>query len=262
MIQKTFLIVACALAAGALVASPQDKYQSKPSKEEAANEFSKIVILGTSVTLEAVGPKGGQLPASLTFQWHKDGQPIAGATKKTYTVAKADKSSVGIYTVKATREDTSKEQKTATYSISTLATNAGGPGQGTLTVPIGDFTSGSMSCCGVTGFDRYRVYVPFDGPNVSTPSASFPNPLNKPKLTVDTLTGNNTTLNTCVMIRQNFSPYTTIACNDDYPTPPGNKLSAATATLATGKQYRSTICYKNSTLGGATTVIWNYLYHD
>src|SRR5207253_2121173 len=103
-----------------------------------------------------------------------------------------------------------------------------------------------------------------DGPNTTPPSQDYPNLHNHTKLDVDTFSTNNPTVDTCVMIQQSFVPYSVLACNNDFTPPPlpNTKLSKCTATLAATKKYRVGICFQSSTLGGATTVTWNYLYHD
>jgi hypothetical protein len=59
---------------------------------------SKKVCEGTKETLTVAAIGGG----SMTYQWKKDGQDIAGATSTSYEIATMDAASAGVYTVVAT----------------------------------------------------------------------------------------------------------------------------------------------------------------
>lgn len=56
---------------------------------------SQTVVLGTGLTLTASASGAGPF----TYQWHKDGSPVAGATGASYTVGAATEATAGTYTV-------------------------------------------------------------------------------------------------------------------------------------------------------------------
>jgi hypothetical protein len=74
---------------------------------------------------------------------------------------------------------------------------------------------------------------------------------------------NSAQLDTCVQIKLQEPPYTEMDCNDDDTAWRCGKLSRAKAIgLQTGKTYRAAVVYDSSTLGGATTVSFRWVYTD
>lgn len=141
---------------------------------------------------------------------------------------------------------------------------------GTLPVLLTGFTGGnpgtSPDCFPASaGWNAYYVTGFFYGPYSSEPAgAPFPNALDKPHLTIDTLaTANGTTLDTGILIARDAMP-TQKVCNDNAEpvfTANPNLSSATFSNLVSTKKYRITIFYKTSTAGGLTTITMNWAYH-
>lgn len=76
---------------------------------------SQTVAPGASATFSVVAT--GSTP--LSYQWSKDGSPISGATDSSYTIASAQSSDAGNYTVVVTNTAGSATSNAATLTIST-----------------------------------------------------------------------------------------------------------------------------------------------
>jgi hypothetical protein len=217
-------------------------------------------IAGQSMTL-SVASKHASQPEStpVKYQWTFNGIDIPGATGQEFSIRLMKLENVGTYGVWATKGE--KKAKVYEESVSLLSTNLGGD-FGSLTELVTVFT-GTGGCCG-RSFNKYKVYLAFDGPFTLPSSTSFPNPNNRTNLEVDTLSDLNPTVDTCVMIQQSFAPFSVVGCNDNFAPPPlpNPLLSKCTARLDPNRKYRVGVCFQSSTLGGATTVTWNYRYYN
>ena len=175
-----------------------------------------------NLTAVAVGPDPFT-EEPLTYQWQINGSNIVGATDYNYSVTNAQSADVATYTVvvKGSTAMGFGETNSAPAHVSLIYTNVLSGNGGTVESPIGLFTT-SGTCSG-TSFDKYHVFVPFDGPNITpplVPSATWPNPSNLPKLTIDTfVSSNGATLDTAVQIAQNWGLFTTLCCNNDSAPP-------------------------------------------
>ena len=87
---------------------------------------SQSVGAGGSVSF-TVGAAG---EGPLTYQWRKDGQPIAGATSTTYQIASVATNHAGSYTVLVTNAWGSTESSAATLTVTTVSNPPSTPGSG------------------------------------------------------------------------------------------------------------------------------------
>ena len=221
---------------------------------------SMIVETGTSVTLAASSNLYPNI-SNPGFRWLKDEYELYGETNSTYAINNASLSDAAEYKVIVYATGISAEAEPFYLSVYRPVTNSNG---GVMATPVGQFTGGgpyNFSCGG--GFDRYKTYFPFDGPNTSPPSPTYANTSNTPNLYVTTCTNvNGATLDTLVRIQDNFGTGTERACSDNYCSLENTKLSGATFNaLQTNKTYRVTIYFKSSTLGSLTTVTFIWLYY-
>lgn len=237
-----------------------------------------VVELGTTATSDLMVEKGqrvvlsarsqdiaGILPdtsktAAPRYQWTKDGFTMENALESTLVLTDVSAKDAATYTIFVSGAHGRAESAPVHLSVYTLETNHSNGG--TLTVPIGAFnTSSQQVSCSAKTFDRWKAYVPFDGPYTSPQSSTFPNTSQSTNLVISTIsTANATSLDTAVKVQNNFLPTTQVACSDDVSSSCGPYLSCSTNAMATGKTYRATIYFKNATLGGQTTVTfsWNY----
>lgn len=203
-------------------------------------------------------------PAELkpVYQWYFNKTAIAGATNATYTLRGVRHEDAGAYRVEVSASP-AVMSNAAYLTVCTAVGNAG-----YLSVPVGLFVTGYNTSC--PGFDRVYTAVPFLGPGCAAPATNpFPNPFNRPYLTVDTCRvepWNVSPLDTCVVILKDRKPFQGPQCNDDAsPVCSGNsnlKLSRATRMLETATYYRASIFYKKATLGNNTVVVFNWQYHE
>src|SRR6266566_875590 len=232
---------------------------------------SLIVSNGQSVLLRVAKPSMKKVkapPAGVPrIQWAKDNDLVPGQTNATFDIPNASFSDVGSYSVWINGPDKSRQESApihlSVYSL--FYTNSNG---GSLGIPIGQFTSGNNTVCGGTGFDRYKVYFPFYGPNAANQTGLFVNNSSSANLDVTTCTNVNGAIDTAIRIQENWAPMTTKDCNDDdtncvvY-----SKLSTAKATnlstnSTTNNTYRTTIYFNNATLGTNTSVTFRWYYHN
>jgi hypothetical protein len=224
---------------------------------------SLIVESGTTVTLSA---SQVLLPniRSPYYRWLKDEIEITNTTHSSYTIQNATLSDAAEYSVIVHSKGLAAEVAPFYLSVYTPVTNSNG---GIMATPVGDFASGSgytLSCGG--SFDRYKTYFPFDGPNTSPPSSTYPNTSNSTNLNVTTCTNINGTLDTGIKVYDNTVWATQRACSENDCGLSNTTLSSATATganaLQNNKTYRVTIYYKSATVGTNTTITFKWLYYN
>ncbi len=222
---------------------------------------SVIVQTGTRVTLSATPNQLLKVP-NAQFRWLKDEVEISEQTDSTYTISSAALSDAAEYTVVVYKTGISAEAAPLFLSVYQPVTNSNG---GVMATPVGDFSSGSgyTLSCGTGTFDRYKTYFPFDGPNMSPASPTYPNTSNSTNLNVTTCTNLNGTLDTGIKIQDNWGTLTQRACADNNCGLANTNLSSATCPgLVTGKTSRVTIYYKSATVGTNTTVTFKWLYYN
>jgi hypothetical protein len=233
--------------------------------------LSRMVAVGTRVAIsldrDVLGHinedrKESMSDLPLRFQWQKDGDDIPGATNSTYTINAATFYDAATYTLVLSGF---AELQSAPFHLSVYILEGSHSNGGALAVPIGDFTSGSYPVCGGTGFDRYKVYFPFYGPNASPQSGAFQNTSHSSNLDVTTCTNSNgTVLDTAIRIQGNWLGTPELACNNDTNCVGNPLLSFCTMALSTNASasntYRATLYFKSATLGSGKTVtfLWNY----
>jgi hypothetical protein len=200
------------------------------------------------------------------FQWVKDDHLISGQTNNSLSFPSVAFSNVGTYTLWVNGPKGRQESAPVHLSVYTLFySNSNG---GSLGVPIGQFSSGNNTVCGDTGFDRYKAYFPFYGPNAVNQTAPFQNTSGSTNLDITTCTNVNGTIDSAVRIHENWLPMNEKACNnDDASCAVSTSLCTAMATnLSTNptvnNTYRATIYYKNSTLGTNKSVTFRWYYHN
>jgi len=128
--------------------------------------------------------------------------------------------------------------------------------------PVGSFTATSGAICGNSAMDRYKVLLPFDGPEVSQASPRYPNLTDDPRLLISTnLRSNAPGLDTVVRIKENFSPMSTLACNDDFGGTRRSHVETPYANpLRPGKTYRVGVFYRRATAGENPVIGVYWLY--
>lgn len=199
------------------------------------------------------------------YQWTKDGAPIDDGTNATHTLPSVSTNDVATYTVLVS--GTGGQAVSAPVHLSVYSLHNSPGNGGTLTAPIGAFTFTSLrvSCSSKT-FDRYKAYLPFDGPFRTPPSPTFPNPSNYTKLDISTCnTANGATLDTAVKVQQSQLPSIQVGCVDDDGAVCGYNGVLSTCNsinLQSNKSYCTTIYFINSTLGNNTTVTFTWYYHN
>jgi hypothetical protein len=193
------------------------------------------------------------IPEPLLYQWQFDGTNILEATNATYDIAGVGVGNVGEYQVlirKPDRESAAIISEKAYLSVSTHSEVLGVITGGSLTSPINSFANNSdSSYCTIT-FDKVCKYTPF-------PSATYPNQLNHPFLTIAT-TGNPPGLATGIAIQKNIVPPPPLVTDCG-----SNNMTTATVTLQSGITYRVGI-YCNSATGNSTysSITWTWQYHQ
>jgi hypothetical protein len=226
---------------------------------------SELVMVGTRVTLrpsakdlKRIKSESGGVDMPIYLQWRKNGDVMPGATNRTLLLEAVTLEDAATY---ALSYDGPAEGEVGPMHLSVMSTNPIG-NSGTVSTPIGDFTTANNTICGDT-FNRFKVYRPFCGPGL-TSCSTYPNTPPKPKLKIDTCsTANGPTLDTGVQIKEEVFGFPQMCCNDDFACGLSNpKLSSCTANLSSNNTYRVGIFFKNSTLGGITTVRFNWTYLD
>ncbi len=211
---------------------------------------SQHVPLGGAVTLNVGAESGG----AISYQWLKDGTPIAGATSATYTIPGAAADTAGFYAARVTSGDTTL---TSSYAIVTVAV----PGTSRLinVSTRGTATGGAPLTPGfvLRGSGAKNLVVRAVGPGLST--FGVPGVLSDPKM--DLIAAGQSTA---------------VVSNDDWGSgsaqqvaeltarsgavgafalQPGSKDAAALAALpasGTGSGYTVSISPSGSTAGGVT----------
>jgi hypothetical protein len=233
---------------------------------------SQTVLTNSSVNFSVVAMHvGGPSTNAITYQWRFNTVPIAGATNSTYWIANASFADVGAYDVVVT--GSSLTSQTAFLSVYSPIGNGG-----TLQTPIGAFTSQSVTCGGGT---FQKGYSPtnsdgslafFYGPNASPQSGIFKNSTpGSNRLTVDTFSSNNGTVDTGLRLRNNWSPFAIADCNDNAAGGTDPRQSKAVISLSQNpgdptnptsmNSYRLTILYKDNPPpppGVVITINWLY----
>lgn len=228
---------------------------------------SAMVITGKTVVISIDEKELAKLQAAsktsdlpLHFRWRKNGQAIPGATKSTYTLANVSIADAASYTLLLTG---STEAETAPVHLSVYFHHSTNSNGGTMRTPIGDFINQNNTICGATGWTKYKVYLPFDGPFKTPPvSVDYPNTSNGSKLTFDTCSVDNGSIDTAVRVRENFGLMTELCCNNDTNCGLSNATlsKCASVSLQTDKNYRVTIYLKN--VGTQPNVTFNWLYDN
>ncbi len=160
-------------------------------------------------------------------------------------------------------EDQSPPIHLSVYSLFESQSNGG-----CLGVPIGQFSSGDNMVCGASGFDRYKVYFPFYGPNAASQTGIFQNTSGSANLDLTTCTNvNGTTMDTAIKLQGNWSGTPQIVCNNDSTCTNNSLLSFCTTSLSTNSgsisnSYRATIYFKSATLGNNTNVTFQWYYRN
>ncbi len=201
------------------------------------------------------------------YQWVKNGSEIFGATKSAFAITNVSFADVGEYMLLLSGAFPANSGPVYVSVYYLFSTNSNG---GVLTAPIGDFTIGSDSACGGTGFDRYKAYGLFYGPNASPQSGTFQNTSASSKLDLTTCTNaNNSGLDTAIKLQGNWLGMPEVACNNDDPNCAiGSLLSTVTNfVLSTNSgsntnSYRATVYFKKATLGTSNTVTFRWYYHN
>jgi hypothetical protein len=203
------------------------------------------------------------------YQWLKNGVLIDGETSTSYTNFSVSMDDAGTYSVLVSGNFNRAESEPVNVSVFFLFTNHSNGG--VLTSPIQSYTfnSTSVSCGGTQNFDHWQCYLPFNGPNTSPPSTTFPNTSNGTNLDISTcLSVNGTSLNTAVEIIKNVlsppPPFPIVACNAAAGSGCGinSALSMCTVALQTSTRYRVAIFYVGATAQNLTTVTFTWLYHN
>ncbi len=202
------------------------------------------------------------------YQWRFNNVDIAGANTSSYTIPSVDFINVGAYDVRVWGSPTNTSKK-AYLSVYTVTSREGVNG-GTLSTPIGAYSSQSFTCpSGGTFSKGYCITnnqgTPafFYGPNAIPQSDPFQNTSHLPTLTIDTFDANNGTTDTGIRIINNWTP-PTACCNDDSTGGTDPHQSQCTITLSqnTGSyrnSYRLVIFYKVPPTPTATlTFNWRY----
>jgi hypothetical protein len=229
-----------------------------------ATESSVLARQGTELKMELRAEELKRIQEVATsFQWRKDGKDIQGATNAVMVFSAIDFGDVASYTLAYWG---AKGGESAPVHVSVFQEATTNPTIGAVSYPLGAFGTpppGGNVICGKT-FDKWKAFEPFDGPNVSPASPSYPNPNNHTKLTIDTCaSGNGPTLDTGIQIVGNWAPPPTW-CNDNATCSGLSNplLSSRTITMQSGKTYRVGIYWKSGTQGNITTVTFNYTYFD
>ncbi len=89
-----------------------------PSVTITTQPASQSVTAGQSVTFTVAATGSG-----LTYQWQKDGANISGATSASYSIASAQTSDAGSYTVVVSSGSTSATSTAATLTVTSVASN-------------------------------------------------------------------------------------------------------------------------------------------
>jgi hypothetical protein len=235
---------------------------------ELVEEGSDVAIsIDTSVLKQIVASSKKTSPGiPLKHRWQKDGHDVPGETNATLSLSHVGFSDVGTYTLvlSGSAEEQSAPVHLSVFNVFTSHSNGG-----CLAVPIGDFTSGNNTICGGTGFDKYKVYFPFYGPNASPQSGIFTNYSGGANLDLTTCTNVNGTIDTAIMFQGNWLGMPQVACNDNDTTcSTGTSLSSCIGINlspnngSTSNSYRATIYFKSATLGTNTSVTFRWYYHN
>src|SRR5260370_26688646 len=154
------------------------------------------------------------------IQWVKDGfikqdaVNIQKQTSNTFDIPDASFSDVGSYSVFVHFGGHSRVEYGPVH-LSVCELFATGSNGGCLGVPTGDFTSGNNIVCEGTGFDKYKVYFPFYGPNATGQTGIFTNYMGGSNLDLTTCTNVNGTIDTAILFQGNWLGMPQIACNDN-----------------------------------------------
>jgi hypothetical protein len=162
------------------------------------------------------------------------------------------------------------EEQSAPVHLSVYSLFASHSNGGCLGVPIGQFTIGTYPICNGTGFDEYKAYFPFYGPNATGQTGAFVNSSGSANLDVTTCTNVNGTIDTAILVKGNWSGTPQITCSDnDTNCSINTNLSSCTFVLSTNggsivnsNSYRVGIYYKSSTLGTNASVTFQWYYHN
>ena len=209
---------------------------------------SQTVTAGTSVTFTVAA--GGTAP--ITYQWQKNGSAITGATSASYTIASAQASDSGAYTVVVTNPGGSLTSATATLTVN--APPARGLVVGSArafldsNVPIltGSFT--------VEGLASKQMLIRADGPSLA--SRGLSGALAAPQLEIDNSAGTVVATNTAWGTASNAAQISTVGTQvGAFAFASGSADSAVLATFAPG-----TYTVKVTGAGGATGVTMLEIY--
>jgi hypothetical protein len=255
------LLVVCSL--GSLFLSAAENVK----KKDVTLAETKWIILsvGSDWDFKVVDPQPLKINKELKLkrEWRKNGISL-NQTGSTYSLNGVTMADSGSYTVVFKGQS---ESETAPLHVSVVEYFTNQSNGGYLTTPIGAFTAqtGDTVCSdSAVAFNRYKVFMPFDGTNVQTPSVDFPNISRETNLLVSTCTNiNGATLDTSLQVVENFYPMAERACNDNFMCGANAKLSSCITTgLLATQNYRVIVYYKYGTLGTCKNVTFRWKYSN
>jgi len=215
---------------------------------------SQSVTTGSSVTL-SVSASGS---STVSYQWNLNGNAISGATGSSYTVASAQASDAGSYTVTVT--DTAGSTTSAAATLSVYA-------PGSQTVRLTNISTRAMVGTGgnilipgfhIAGSGTETLLVRAVGPTLATFSVT--GVLAQPVLTVLDSSGNMIATNTGWGTAPNAAAIASATQGVTFALTPGGADSALLVTLQAGASYTVQVSGLNSTTGVALAEVYELSY--
>jgi len=275
MITKFQAVLCCVIVAGLLGGTCSFAGEPKPGIPKGAVPekvsvnlgmvAQQMVLTGATVTVQ-LDPKSplaidiarqeATLKLETFYKWRKNGVDINEATRSALVLNNVQLTDAATYTLVVSG---SMEEQTAPFHLSVYflcETNSNG---GTMSTPIGAFNVGTYTVDGGV-FDRYKVFLPFYGPNCPNQYGPFINTSGGNSLFVHTCDPSNSDLDTGIQIKQNFVPMAEMGADDDSPCIGKVKLSFCVVNGLQSRTYRTGIFFNSFTAGGITNVIFSWLY--
>jgi hypothetical protein len=274
--QTSKSIVLCTVAGAVTVLSGCGSSPSAPAPQILTQPQSQTVEKGSSSVSFSVVATNFHL---INYQWQFNGSNISGANSPTYTIPHpVDFTDVGEYRVEVWGSPTNVSQPAMLSVYSASAAMA--VGAGTLSTPIGSFTTQNPTYTCSSGGTFNKGYTPlyssgqpmfFYGPNARPQTGIFQNTLAS-SLTIDTFSSDNGTADTGIRLQENWVPFADAGCNDNAPAGSQGEtcalqskctipLSQAAGPVAGKNTYRLTILYKQPPgppTSGKITFNWRY----